>query len=332
MLALIASFLSLLLVAPTAGGWLGVYLSTDVEQAVVSEVIPGTPAAKAGLKSGDVFLAVGEVQTPSRAKFVAVVQKHDVGARVKIKVRRLKQELVVNVQLGDRPKSSHSGAVEVVAEPAEEVVRQSARRPMPPPSAPSAEVAPRASELSPNSEKGYLGIAVGQGDGGMRIDRVLASGPGDKAGLRSGDVLQSIGDQRIRTLEDLDRALMTVKLGRKVSVRVVRGDLQESLMVKLGRRSAADSQSGDVDVARPVDPSKTVRGDEHSDSQELGRPVRELRQAAPKSLPNGSQHSGLTNKSLGKSSFEQDLRALRKELQDLRRMLAEIRRSKNGGE
>ena len=330
--ALFACFLSLLLVAPTASGWLGVYLSTDVEQAVVSEVIPGTPAAKAGLKSGDAFLAVGDTLTPSRDKFVAAVQKHEVGARVKIKIRRLKQELVVYVQLGQRPDSSGAGTAEVVDESAATVARRSARKPVPLPSTPIAEVAPQATESAANREKGYLGIAVGQGDGGMRIDRVLASGPGDKGGLRSGDVLQSIGDHRIRTLEDLDRVLMKVSPGRKVSVRVVRGDLQKSLIVKFGRRSVDDSKSGGVAVARPVDQAKAVRGDEQSNSQELGRPVRESRQSAPNSVPSGSQQAGLTNKSLGKGGFEQDLRALRKELQDLRRMLAEIRRSKNGGE
>ncbi len=330
--ALFACFLSLLLVAPTASGWLGVYLSTDAEQAVVSEVIPGTPAAKAGLKSGDVFLAVGETRTLSRDKFVAAVQKHEVGARVKIKLRRLKQELVVYVQLGERPDSSGAGAVAVVEESAATVVRQSARQPMPLPSTPIAEVAPQAMESTVDSEKGYLGIAVGQGDGGMRIDRVLASGPGDKAGLRSGDVLQSIGDQRIRTLEDLDRVLKKVSPGRKVSVRVVRGDLQESLIVKFGRQSVDDSQSGVVAVERPVERAEAVRGADHSNSQGHGRLVRELRQSAPESVPSGSQQAGLTNESPEKGSFEQDLRALRKELQDLRRMLAEIRRSKNGGE
>lgn len=330
--AFFTCFLSLLLAVPTPSGWLGVYLSTDAEQAVVAEVIPGTPAAKAGLKSGDVFLAVGETRTLSRDKFVAAVQKHEVGARVKIKLRRLKQELVVYVQLVARPTSSGAGAVAVVEESAAAVVRRSARKPMPLPSTPIAEVAPPAMESSVARAKGYLGVAVRQGDGGMRIDRVLASGPGDQAGLRSGDVLQSIGDRRIRTLADLDRALMKVTPGRKVSVHVVRGDLHESLMVKFGRRFAEDSQSGVAVVERPLDQAKAVRGADHSNSHGHGPLVRESRQSAPKSVPSGSQKAGLTNKSLEKGSFEQDLRALRKELQDLRRMLEEIRRSKNGGE
>ena len=133
----------------------------------VAEVIPGTPAAKAGLKSGDVFLAVGETRTLSRDKFVAAVQKHEVGARVKIKLRRLKQELVVYVQLVARPTSSGAGAVAVVEESAAAVVRRSARKPMPLPSTPIAEVAPPAMESSVARAKGYLGVAVRQGDGGM---------------------------------------------------------------------------------------------------------------------------------------------------------------------
>lgn len=326
--ALIASLLSLLLVAPSAGGWLGVYLSTDNTKAVVSEVIPGTPAAKAGLRSGDVLLAVGDTRTPTREKFVAEVQKNDAGARVKIKVRRLKQELMVDVQLGDRPKSSGAGTVKAVEEPAAPIVRQSVRKPRPAPSTPIAEVAPKALESALDGERGYLGIAVGQGDNGVLIERVLANGPSAKVGLRSGDVLQSIGDDRIRSLADLDRVLAKVRPGLKVPVGVVSGDLHKSLIVKFGRRPAVDSKSSADAVTDSAKQAKVVGIDNPVDSSQLSRSA----SGARRSPPGTAERARSTAKSAQKDSFAQELKGLRKELQELRKMLEEIRRGKNGGE
>ena len=92
--ALLVSFL--LLLGPIADGWLGIYLE-DRDEAVVAEVIPGSPAAKAGVKAGDVILAVGDRATPTRQKLIEVVGAAAPGASVSLKVQRDGREMVLEV-------------------------------------------------------------------------------------------------------------------------------------------------------------------------------------------------------------------------------------------
>ena len=70
----VAPFLSLLLLAPAIDGWLGIYLDNEAVQAVIGEVIPESPAARAGLRAGDVLLAVGDLATGTRESFIAAVR------------------------------------------------------------------------------------------------------------------------------------------------------------------------------------------------------------------------------------------------------------------
>jgi serine protease Do len=119
--ALTATLLSFLLMTPAATfgpGYLGVFLK-ESEQAVVREVIPGTAAQKAGIKAGDVMLAVDGTKTPTRQSFVEAIQGHQSGDRVRIKLRRGKRDRVVVVKLGERQEQPGAGAgvaVEVVRE------------------------------------------------------------------------------------------------------------------------------------------------------------------------------------------------------------------------
>ncbi|MFT4512447.1 MAG: membrane-associated protease RseP (regulator of RpoE activity) [Planctomycetota bacterium] len=265
--ALTASLLSLFLMAPLASGYLGVYLSQDSKEAVVSEVIPGTPAAKAGLKSGDVLLAVGDIKTPTRDKFTAEIQKTKPGTRVKIKLRRNKRVQVVVVRLGERPESSGAGAGADVVEVAKP--RKPARNPKPvgvskpTRSAPAVEVAPRGQDSVASKEKGYLGISVREGEGGLVVDRILEGGPSAKSGLKKGDVLHVIGDHRVRSLDDLDGALKKIRPGRKVPVGVISKTAKKSLVIKVGRRPGQGRMAMDkpvqiIEVIEEPRPNVTV--------------------------------------------------------------------------
>src|SRR5688572_1646125 len=89
---------SLLLLIPPANGWLGIYLASS-DEPVVAEVIPGSPAAKAGLRVGDQILAVDDQPTPTRDELIEAIGSKKVGDRVQLKLRRGDQEPVVIVSL-----------------------------------------------------------------------------------------------------------------------------------------------------------------------------------------------------------------------------------------
>ncbi len=115
MYALPAQLVSLLLAltAATEGwtdGWLGVYLEPEGKDAVLAEVVPGSPAAKAGLQAGDVMLAVGDQAIASADEFTTAIRKASPGDRLRLKIRRQDRESIVVVKLGERPTRRHGSA------------------------------------------------------------------------------------------------------------------------------------------------------------------------------------------------------------------------------
>jgi photosystem II stability/assembly factor-like uncharacterized protein len=78
---------------------------------------------------------------------------------------------------------------------------------------------------APAAGNGYLGIQgedVGD-DKGARLTDVAADGPGDKAGLKPGDVIVKLGDKTIKTSQDLLEAMRSAKADEKVKVSLKRG-------------------------------------------------------------------------------------------------------------
>lgn len=73
--------------------------SSDGEPAV----LPGSPAANAGLQEGDIVLELGEERIDATHMLSEVILKHQVGETIKIKLLRGNKEMVVSVMLTERP-------------------------------------------------------------------------------------------------------------------------------------------------------------------------------------------------------------------------------------
>jgi hypothetical protein len=69
----------------------------------VTGTIPGTGAEAAGLCSGDVVLALDDVETPSFQTLGQALRAHQAGDEVKLQVVRGRERRVVPVTLGQRP-------------------------------------------------------------------------------------------------------------------------------------------------------------------------------------------------------------------------------------
>jgi len=69
----------------------------------VANVVPGTPAEKSGLRSGDVIIAVGDIQTFTWEDMTTELQKYNVGDTVSLKIiRKGPINLTIDVKLADR--------------------------------------------------------------------------------------------------------------------------------------------------------------------------------------------------------------------------------------
>jgi S1-C subfamily serine protease len=83
--------------------------------------------------------------------------------------------------------------------------------------------------------RAYLGIAVapapvapvwrsrlGDRSTGLRVASVVSGGPGDRAGLRTGDLLLTVDGHEVATAQDLQRLMFAETIGRRLPITVMR--------------------------------------------------------------------------------------------------------------
>jgi len=104
--------------SPVGGGWLGItvqnvnaqlafQLGLDISAGVlVTMVQEGGPAAQAGIRQGDVIVEVNDQRTEDIDKLRHLIAKASPGSRVRIKLIRDREERVLSVRVGERPREA----------------------------------------------------------------------------------------------------------------------------------------------------------------------------------------------------------------------------------
>jgi serine protease Do len=185
-------------------GWLGVVmqpLTPDLAAsfgadgkrgALISEVSPDSPAAKAGLKAGDVVLEIdgSKVASPSDvARAIAVVAP---GRKAKLTLWRDKAQHSIDIVLGEAPGERQASRLGFDVRPiTPDIARQMNRR----------------------STDGVVVTDVEDGTAAA------------EAGIRPGDVIVEVNRQPVKTLADFDAATRHMKRGERLTVRLERGDV-----------------------------------------------------------------------------------------------------------
>ena len=78
-------------------------------------------------------------------------------------------------------------------------------------------------------------------EGGALVNAVVPGGPAEKAGLRAGDVITAIGEQKIREGHDLLRTVLRHGVGQRLELEVRRGDKTKKIALVTGERPSEDS-------------------------------------------------------------------------------------------
>jgi len=152
--------------------------------ALVSRVEPGSPAAQAGLKEGDVILEFDGKPIAKSNDLPAAVAQVAPGTRAPLKVWRDRSEKFFDVMIGELPNER------VAQAPAEA-------------SKPQGKLGVAVRPLS-NEEARTL-----QSEGGLLVQQ--ARGPAAKAGLRAGDVIVAVNGQSTRTVDELRKQVGDAK-------------------------------------------------------------------------------------------------------------------------
>jgi S1-C subfamily serine protease len=75
----------------------------DEEGAYIAEVIPGSPAAQAELKRGDVIREIDRRKVRARDDVIRIVRSHKVGEEITIAVWRKGGLKFIRLKVGDQP-------------------------------------------------------------------------------------------------------------------------------------------------------------------------------------------------------------------------------------
>ena len=76
--------------------------------------------------------------------------------------------------------------------------------------------------MAPAPVRAGLAIAPRRRATGLRVRRVVAGGPADRAGLRTGDLLLTADGHEVATAQDLQRLMFAEAIGRRLGITVMR--------------------------------------------------------------------------------------------------------------
>ena len=197
-------------------GWLGVSIqpltpelaksfnAKDTKGVLISDVISESPAAKAGLKPGDILLEFDGKKVDAPADLQRTVGLAQPGQSAKMKVWRDQAEKTVELKIGEAPDDKEAAA-------------QQQRQGRVVPSTLGLEVRPITPDLARQLNlKSAEGVIV------ARVEEGSAAG---EAGVQRGDVIREINRQKVRSLADYERLTKDVKDGDRLTVLLQRGQM-----------------------------------------------------------------------------------------------------------
>jgi serine protease Do len=205
----------------------------DVRGAEVARVDENGPAAKAGIKQGDVILEYNGTPLEGMEQLIRVVRETPPGRTVKVGVWRNGATQDIAVTVGERPGNT--------IETPGGTVRIPEFGNMPPIEIPRFQWAWQSPML------GIEGESLGQErqfaeffgvHDGVLVKEVMRNSPAEKAGLRAGDVITKVNGTDVASTRDITAQLRTSRVNRTVTLTVIRDKHEMPLKVTLDQSGA----------------------------------------------------------------------------------------------
>jgi serine protease Do len=175
----------------------------------VDQVTPGQPAAKAGLKEGDIVTSFNGKPVTNGNELVARVSETPVGSKVPVTVLRGDKTLNLTIEVADRADiiAGNNGGPAANPDSAEgDEQGQNVKF-----------------GLSVRALRGDDRDSMGfQDSGGVLVTDVESDSFGEDIGMQHGDVLMAINRQPVTTPADVKRIAGTLKPGQPVAFKVMR--------------------------------------------------------------------------------------------------------------
>ncbi|MHB1425882.1 MAG: VPS10 domain-containing protein [Gemmataceae bacterium] len=166
--------------------------------AKLTEITKDSPAAKAGLKAGDIVKAVNKKAIGKYEELSAQIRTHKAGDKLTLTIVRGKETLDIVVTLGKRPLQPGGGG---------------GRQALP---------------------VDFRGEDVAAG---VRLDRIFPGNMSENAGLLAGDILQKIDKTDVKSFDRVVEIFRAHNPGDKVVVKVLRNNESKEMTLTVARPS-----------------------------------------------------------------------------------------------
>ena len=198
-------------------GWLGVSIQTVTEEmassfglpraygALVNDVVPGGPAAKAGILQGDIITGLGGKTVKDVRQLQRLVGETPIGKKVEVELYREGEKLKVFVTTTP------------------------------------ADSAPAQTQRPSEREAGVLGLSVeeigpemrGRGVAGVVVSDLEPGGLAEESGIQRGDIIVSVNQKKVRNLAEYQSAMKAAATRGAVALLVKRGSASIYFALKL---------------------------------------------------------------------------------------------------
>lgn len=224
--------------------WLGVYTQTideDLKEAfsldydrgaIIKQVVPDSPADKAGLEQGDIIIKLGDKELIDADDLSATVSAMNPGEKVDILIIRDGKEETISATLGSSDKDNY--------EPGS-VFKWYGNSNRGGPHSKYKSYSFMESDFNNtyiginldnlNDQLGeYFGVKEGKG---ILITEVFEDSPAKKAGLKAGDVIIEVDGEQIGDISDVQKTVRQKEAGEKVELTLLRDKKKKEFSVEV---------------------------------------------------------------------------------------------------
>jgi membrane-associated protease RseP (regulator of RpoE activity) len=299
-----------------------------VAGAIVTSVQKDSAAATAGLEKGDVILEFDGIRVRSSAELRRLIRETPAGRTVAIRIIRDGKTHVLNAKLEASPNRFTYNMPDVRIPPMNFKIPKIYVPPMDYDGFPfsldwrRATLGISGDDLTPQLAQ-FFGVKQGRG---VLISEVTLGGPGDKAGLKAGDVIIQVDGQPVKGVEELRHALNDNFTGdtRKVNLTIIRDRHEQNLSAELTR-----SQPPEKRTSKAWGPESELEPEQlPAQSRQLGAEAQQLRAQANqlRALPD-TQRAIIQSEVLQQQKYmrgewqqqlQQQMRSLKDELQQMK--------------
>ena len=216
--------------APMNKAFLGVSTETSSEGALVVEVSPESPAAKAGLAEDDIITQVNKDPIKKQSDLYAAIGKYKEGDKVIIEYLRDGKKNKKEIVLAKNKMEARTEVYEFVPDNFNQNFNKNIRKGYALPNLPNLD------EIFVNTKKPKLGISIEdlEEGNGVKITAVNEASPASKAGLKIGDIITSIDKHEVNEVNDIK--WQNFDAGQTLKLSIMRNKEVKTIEVKIPKK------------------------------------------------------------------------------------------------